>query len=66
MPAVLDTHAAIWYLTDSRKLSPEVYSLIDQAAMAGSPAYISAITLVEVVYLAERERIAKDAIDRFA
>jgi len=39
MPAVLDTHAAVWYLLDSTKLSESVYSLIDGAAASGTPTY---------------------------
>jgi len=66
MPAVLDTHAAIWYLLDSRRLPEPVYSLIDGAAASGTPTYISAVSLVEVIYLVERGRIAADAFDRFA
>jgi PIN domain nuclease of toxin-antitoxin system len=65
MAAVLDTHAAVWYLLDSKKLSERVYSLIDGAASHGTPTYISAISLVEVVYLVERGRIAGDAFDVF-
>lgn len=66
MPAVLDTHAAIWYLFDSARLSERVYSLIDGSAFSGAPIYIFAISLVEVVYLVERGRIATDALARFA
>lgn len=65
MPAVLDTHAAVWYLLDSDKLSAATYSLIDGAAANGTPTYISAVSLVEVVYLVERGRIASNAFDRF-
>jgi PIN domain nuclease of toxin-antitoxin system len=42
-----------------------VFSLIDGAAIGGVPTYISAISLVEVVYLVERGRIAADAFQRF-
>lgn len=35
MPAVLDTHAAIWYLLDTKNLSETVFSLIDGAAASG-------------------------------
>src|SRR5437016_13400142 len=66
MPAVLDTHAAIWYLLDSEKLSEPAYSLIDRAAASGTSTYISAVSLVEVIYLVEGGRIATDAFDRFA
>jgi PIN domain nuclease of toxin-antitoxin system len=65
MPAVLDTHAAIWYLLDATNLSQAVFSLIDTAAISGVPTYISAVSLVEVVYLVERGRIASDAFDKF-
>ncbi|HTS12724.1 MAG TPA: type II toxin-antitoxin system VapC family toxin [Candidatus Limnocylindrales bacterium] len=64
MPAVLDTHAAIWYLLDSTKLSQPVFSLIDAAAASGTPTYISAVSLVEIVYLVERGRIAAQAFDK--
>lgn len=65
MPAVLDTHAAIWFLLDSRRLSEKVYSLIAASAAAGSPAFISAVSLVEVVYLAERGRVVADCFEVF-
>ena len=66
MPAVLDTHAAIWYLLDSKRLPDAVFGLIDDAAARGTPTYVSAISLVEIVYLVERGRIAPDAFDEFA
>ncbi|MGC2332666.1 MAG: PIN domain-containing protein [Candidatus Acidiferrales bacterium] len=64
MPAVLDTHAALWYLPDSSKLSASTYLLIDAAAASRTPTYISAVSLVEAVYLAERGRIAADAFEK--
>jgi PIN domain nuclease of toxin-antitoxin system len=66
MPAVLDTHAAVWYLLDSKNLPPTVFGLIDDAAARGTPTYISAVSLVEIVYLVERGRIAPDAFEKFA
>jgi PIN domain nuclease of toxin-antitoxin system len=65
MSAVLDTHAAVWYLLDSKSLFQTVFSLIDGAAASGRPTFISAVSLVEVVYLVERGRIAADAFERF-
>jgi PIN domain nuclease of toxin-antitoxin system len=65
MSAVLDTHAAIWYLLDTAKLSETVFSLIDNAAKTGVPTFISAVSLVEVVYLVERGRIDADAFEVF-
>jgi len=64
MAAVLDTHAVIWYLLGSDKLSQATYSLIEGAAIRGGPTYLSAVSLVEIVYLTERGRIAAEALDR--
>jgi PIN domain nuclease of toxin-antitoxin system len=64
MSAVLDTHALIWYLFDSDRLSSAAYSVIDAASKNGLPVHISAISLVEIVYLAERNRIPADAFDK--
>ncbi len=66
MAAVLDTHAAIWYLLDSKNLPQTVFALVDAAAASGTPTHVSAVSLVEVVYLVERGRIAADAFERFA
>ena len=63
MSGVLDTHAILWYLLDVKNLSPAAFSFIDHAATSGSPIYISAISLVEVAYLAERGRIPVNAFD---
>jgi PIN domain nuclease of toxin-antitoxin system len=52
-------------LLDSTRLSEQVYSLIDRAAAGGTPTYISAVSLVEVVYLVERGRIQANAYDLF-
>lgn len=65
MAAVLDTHAAIWYMLDSKKLPERIFELIDGAASSGAPMFISAVTLVEVAYLVERGRIAASSFDLF-
>lgn len=64
MAAVLDTHAAIWYLLDAPDLSPAAAFPIDEAAQKGNPAFVSSISLVEVIYLSERGRLPGDALDR--
>ena len=65
MAAILDTHAAVWYPLDSKKLPLRVFELIDGAAGSGEPVYISAVTLVEVAYLVERRRIPANTFDMF-
>lgn len=66
MNLVLDTHAVIWYLLDDPQLPTAVGRLIDEAAETGDSVFVSAISLVEIVYLAERGRIAQESYDRLA
>jgi PIN domain nuclease of toxin-antitoxin system len=65
MAALLDTHAAIWYLRPSKELSPAALHAIRQAIGLGKPIYISAISLVETIYLVERGRLPLEALQRF-
>ncbi len=55
--AVADTHAVVWYLYDDRRLSPAAGAFIDRAAQQGDAIGVSPITLIEIVYLAEKGRI---------
>lgn len=64
MSVLLDTHAVIWYLLESRNLPTKVYELIDNAAASGTPACISVISLVEIVYLVEGDRVPAEAYAR--
>jgi PIN domain nuclease of toxin-antitoxin system len=65
MNLVLDTHAVIWYLLDDRQLPTAIGRLIDEATEIDS-VFVSAISLVEIVYLAERGRIAQESYDRLS
>jgi PIN domain nuclease of toxin-antitoxin system len=62
--AVLDTHAAIWYLLKSPSLSPRALHAIEVALQSGEPAFLSSISIVEVVYLVERGRLPMPALER--
>ncbi len=64
MAAVLDTHAAIWYVFIRKRLSQDALRFIRRAVESGRPVYISAISLVETIYLIERGRIPLEAIQR--
>jgi PIN domain nuclease of toxin-antitoxin system len=65
--AIADTHAAIWYLFGDSRLGREASEFIDQAVLAGDHIGISAITLAEMVYLVEKQRIPETALqDLFA
>ena len=64
MSAVLDTHTAIWYLFSRKQLSNDALNFIREAIDHGKPVYISAISLVETIYLIERGRIPLEARQR--
>lgn len=65
MPSlVVDTHAAIWYFLKSPRLSSVASAALDQATQSDENIYLSAISLVEVIYLAEKGRLSKDAVER--
>lgn len=61
---VADTHAVIWYLAGSTNLSEPARDAMRTAVEGGDRIYVSAITLVEIVYLTERERIPRPALER--
>lgn len=54
---VLDTHAVLWYLDNSPRLSATARTAIEDAVLRAEPVFVSAITLAEVVYLVEKQRI---------
>jgi PIN domain nuclease of toxin-antitoxin system len=64
MAAVLDTQAAIWYVFASKRLSQDALQFIRRAISSGRPVYISAISLVETIYLIEKGRVPLEAIQR--
>ena len=61
---VVDTHAAVWYLLNSSRLSLAAQRAMDDAADAGDPVYLSAVSLVEIVYLVEKGRLPAVVIER--
>src|SRR5712692_2385539 len=64
MAAVLDTHAAIWYLRPSKELSLNALQAIRRAISSGQPIYVSAISLVETIFLVEKGRLPLEALQR--
>ena len=64
MAAVLDTHAAIWYLRPSKELSPTALQAIRRAIGSGRPIYVSAISFVETIFLVEKGRLPLEALQR--
>lgn len=54
---VTDTHALIWYLLDSPRLSVAANQLFDRCDRGEIIIYIPTICLVEMIYLQEKGRI---------
>lgn len=60
---VADTHAIVWYVEADPRLSPAALQAIEDAARAGDPVFVSAVTFAEVVYLEEKGRVRKGQFD---
>jgi len=64
MSAVLDTHTVLWYLENSKELSAAPRTTVENAIRDARHVRVSAISLVETVYLVERRRLPLNALDR--
>ncbi len=60
---VADTHTALWHLFDDKRLSAAAGAFINDAATARHKIAISTISLAEVVYLIEKNRLPSSAYD---
>ncbi len=64
--AVADTHTALWHLFDDARLSGVAGTFISEAAATRRKIAISTISLAEVVYLVEKNRLPRSAFDELA
>lgn len=65
MPSiVVDTHAAIWYLLQSPRLSNRANAVLDETLKHENSIYLASISLVELIYLVEKGKISQVAMDR--
>lgn len=60
---VADTHTALWHLFDDAQLSAPAGDFIDKAAAARHRIAVSSISLAELVYLIEKNRLPPSAYD---
>jgi PIN domain nuclease of toxin-antitoxin system len=58
---VADTHAALWYLLKNPSLSATARRFMNDAAAAGQDILVSPISLAEIVYLVEKNRLPASA-----
>ena len=64
--AVADTHTALWHLFDDARLSATAAAAINDAAKARRKIAISSISLAEVVYFIEKNRLPAAAYEDLA
>jgi PIN domain nuclease of toxin-antitoxin system len=60
---VADTHTVLWYLFGDPRLSVRAKEFIDQAAASRHSIEVSPISLAEIVYLVEKNRIPVSAME---
>jgi PIN domain nuclease of toxin-antitoxin system len=61
---VADTHAIVWYLSGSDRLSAPALAALEDAIQACDTIYLAAISLVEIIYLTEKGRLPEGALRR--
>jgi PIN domain nuclease of toxin-antitoxin system len=64
MSVVLDTHTVLWYLENSTELSKVARTAIEDAIQNARHVRVSAISLVETVYLVKRRKLPLNALER--
>ncbi|MCA6598332.1 MAG: type II toxin-antitoxin system VapC family toxin [Pseudanabaena sp. M046S1SP1A06QC] len=64
MSIVADTHTIIWYLRSPEKLSTNAVNALDNALNNSESIFISAISLVEINYLVEKNRIPTSSLEQ--
>ncbi len=64
MSVVADTHTIIWYLRSPEKLSTDAVTFLDNALKSGESIFISVISLVEMNYLVEKNRIPTSSLEQ--
>jgi PIN domain nuclease of toxin-antitoxin system len=63
---VADTHTALWHLFGDAKLSRTAEDFIQAAAARRDKVAVSAISVAELVYLVEKNRLPRSAYDELA
>jgi PIN domain nuclease of toxin-antitoxin system len=63
---VTDTHALIWYLSASPRISRTAFERMEATMTRGDALFIPSICLVEILYLVEKGRIPQEAWERLS
>src|SRR6266498_4166042 len=60
--AVTDTHALVWHLSRSPRLTQPALAVLQAAGQGNARIWVPAIVVVEIIYLSERGRIPADLL----
>ena len=66
MDCVADTHALVWYLYAMLELSADAKTYMDNVAASGGYIFVPTISLVEITYLAEKNRLGANVLPRIS
>lgn len=61
---VIDTHTAIWYFANSPEMSVLATRTIDNAVANGDAVILSAISIVEIIYLIDKGKLSQQNLNR--
>jgi PIN domain nuclease of toxin-antitoxin system len=64
MDCVADTHALVWYLYAMPELSADAKDYMDKTAVSGGYIFVPTISFVEIIYLAEKNRLGANVLPR--
>lgn len=64
LKAIADTHAIIWYIFNDARLSQPAKLTIENIAQDGDEVGFSVITIVEIIYLTEKNRIPNNTLNK--
>ncbi len=59
---VIDTHAAIWYFSNSSEMSSVARESVNQAVNHGTGIFLSTISIVEIIYLIDKARLSPQTL----
>jgi len=60
---VADTHAVLWYLKGSPRISSRATDIMRECIQSAQPVYVASVTLVEIIYLVDKGRPASAELD---
>lgn len=61
---IIDTHTSIWYFANSPEISVLATQTIDNAVANGDAVILSAISIVEIIYLIDKGKLFPQNLNR--